>query len=505
MGSGIALSGLMAGLEVVLVDVSPQMRQRADGYIRQHLERKGLEERIQALNLSDTAQALAACQVVIEAIPEDLQLKQAAFAELGRICPPPAVLATNTSTLTVTAIASAAASPERVAGMHFFNPAPVLPLVEIARGAGTNEASVDALVELAKTLGKVPVVTADTPGFIVNRVARPFYGEALRLLGEGAAGHQQIDLLARLGAGFPLGPFELMDLIGIDVNLAATRTMYESSYGEPRYRPHRLQDQMVQRGALGRKCGRGFYRYEQGVRVEQDPQIPEPGHGEGYLLLSQGGWAPGLGQQLVQLGYSLSETHGDLPRLAIVASGKDEGGLADARRYDRGLDPGVPLLCQMADMTWSAVAAQMQHPERLVGFDGLFLAEGRAVTLVAGPGTAEPIREMVGQWVRALGRIPVWVEETPGLILPRIVCCLANEAAFAVQDRVAEARSIDQAVQLGLNHPIGPLARARSMGYDKAVAVLDHLFDEYREERYRVAPALRRWARWPEAKGGGER
>jgi 3-hydroxybutyryl-CoA dehydrogenase len=502
MGSGIALSGLLAGLPVVLVDVSPEMRRRASEYIQEHLTRKGQPERLATLQLSEAAQALAACQVVVEAIPEDLALKQSAFAELDRLCPPPAVLASNTSTLTVTAIASATQAPARVAGMHFFNPAPVMPLVEVARGAETSEAAIRTLVDLARTLGKTPVVTGDSPGFIVNRVARPFYGEALRILGERAAAQQQIDLLARLGAGFPLGPFELMDLIGIDVNLAAARSMFQASHGEPRYRPHRIQEQLVQRGALGRKTGRGFYEYSDGVRLAGDPEVPDPQVIGGFVLLSQGGWAPGLSKLLVQRGHNLSETHGEPPAVAIVTAGRGEGGLADARRYDRGLAPEVPLLCQMANVTWSAVAQQVERRERLIGFDGLFFAQGRAVTLVAGPQTAPGIRDEVDGWARALGKLPIWVEEIPGLVLPRLVCCLANEAAFALQDGVADASGIDTAMQLGLNHPRGPLAWAKALGYRKAVAVLDHLYEEYHEERYRAAPTLRRWARQESFEGG---
>jgi 3-hydroxybutyryl-CoA dehydrogenase len=195
MGAGIALTGLLAGLRVVLVEVSPQIREQASNYIRQHLQRKGQEQRAGMLTLSAEARALSGCQVVVEAIPEDLPLKQATFAELDRLCPPPAVLATNTSTLTVSAIASSAASRFRVAGMHFFNPAPVMPLVEVARGAETSDQAIQTLVELAQKLGKTPVITGDTPGFIVNRVARPFY-RALRLPSEGTQ-PQQIDLLAR--------------------------------------------------------------------------------------------------------------------------------------------------------------------------------------------------------------------------------------------------------------------------------------------------------------------
>jgi 3-hydroxybutyryl-CoA dehydrogenase len=502
MGSGIALAALQADLPVVLVDLSPQMRERAAAYIRQHLERKGLVERQDALQLSSTSQDLAGCQVVVEAIPEDLPLKRAVFAELDRACAPPAVLATNTSTLTVTAIASATGSPARVAGMHFFNPAPVMPLVEIARGAETSEQAVQALVELAQRLGKTPVVTGDTPGFIVNRVARPFYGEALRLLGEGAATHEQIDLLARLGAGFPLGPFELMDLIGIDVNLAAAQAMYAASHGEPRYRPHRIQEQMVQRGALGRKTGRGFYTYREGVRVGAAPAVPPPGAAGGSVLLSPGQWAPGLSPLLARRGHSRREPRGDRPVIAIVAAGRAEGGPAEVERHDQNLPADVPLLCQMADVTWSTVAEGLEHPARLVGFDGLFFVEGRAVSLVAGPQTSDEIREKADLWVRSLGKLPVWHAESPALVLPRLVCCLANEAAFALQDGVADAAGIDTAMRLGLNYPRGPLAWAESLGYRTVVAVLDHLYEEYHEERYRVAPGLRRWARQSVVEGG---
>jgi 3-hydroxybutyryl-CoA dehydrogenase len=293
-----------------------------------------------------------------------------------------------------------------------------------------------------------------------------------------------------------------MDLIGIDVNLAATQSMYAASHGEPRFRPHRIQEQMVQQAALGRKTGRGFYRYEEGQRTERDPEVPAASTGHGFALLSQGGWAPGLSTLLAQRGYSLSETHGDLPVVGIVTSGRGEGCLTDARRYDRGLSAEVPLLCQMANVTWSAVAERVERRERLVGFDGLFFAEGKAVALVAGPQTTAAVREKVDAWVRGLGKLPIWVEELPGLVLPRLVCCLANEAAFALQDGVADAEDVDTAVRLGLNHPRGPLDWARSLGYHRVLAVLDHLHEEYHEERYRAAPLLRRWARQETLEGG---
>jgi 3-hydroxybutyryl-CoA dehydrogenase len=201
--------------------------------------------------------------LIIEAAPEDLALKREIFASLSGLGTSDTILASNTSSLSITAIAASSMWPERVAGMHFFNPAPVMPLVEVISGSRTAPETVQAIQEVATRMGKTPVVAADMPGFIVNRVARPFYGEALKILGEGTARVQDIDE-AMKAAGFRMGPFELMDLIGIDINFAVTKSVYEAFFGEPRYRPHPIQQRMVEGGTLGRKSGRGFYSYEDG-------------------------------------------------------------------------------------------------------------------------------------------------------------------------------------------------------------------------------------------------
>ncbi|HEX6303163.1 MAG TPA: 3-hydroxyacyl-CoA dehydrogenase NAD-binding domain-containing protein, partial [Anaerolineales bacterium] len=230
MGSGIALTALLADLRVTLYDISATVLGQAFEYIEHHLNRKRKAINIKYLTLTQRLEDLNGSQVVIEAIPEQIDLKLETFSKLDPICPPPAILATNTSTLSVTAIAAAVTEPGRVAGMHFFNPAPILPLVEVIRGARTAAETIDFLERLAKNLGKTPVVAKDTPGFIVNRVARPFYGEALRLLGEGVASHEQIDTIIENGGGFRMGPFRLMDLIGIDVNYTATKSIYEQTF-----------------------------------------------------------------------------------------------------------------------------------------------------------------------------------------------------------------------------------------------------------------------------------
>ncbi|GAP62751.1 3-hydroxybutyryl-CoA dehydrogenase [Ardenticatena maritima] len=272
MGSGIAQVAAQAGYTVRLYDIADDVLQRAVERILHFVNRAAQKGRLdpelartvpERLHPTTDLHAFADCQVVIEAAPERLDLKQRLFADLESIVAPDAILATNTSTLSVTQIAAATQTPHRVAGMHFFNPAPLMRLVEIVAGAQTAPHVCETLAALAERMGKTPVHAKDVPGFIVNRVARPFYLEGLRLLETGVADHATIDRLIREGGGFKMGPFELMDLIGLDINFAASQSVYNAYFGEPRYRPSLLQQRMVESGRLGRKTGRGWYDYEE--------------------------------------------------------------------------------------------------------------------------------------------------------------------------------------------------------------------------------------------------
>lgn len=271
MGGGIAQVAALAGFDVLLHDVSGDALKASMERIKGDLRKSVQTGRATA---SDATGALTrirprrefndlgAADVVIEAAVEDLEVKKEIFRALDQIVAPRAILATNTSSLSITSIGSLTKTPESVVGMHFFNPPAQMKLVEIVRGSQTSDETVRTVHEMALAMGKTPVFCSDTPGFIVNRVARPFYGEALRLLGEGTATAEEIDRIARLSGGFRMGPFELMDMIGIDVNYAVTKSVYEQFFQEPRFRPHPIQRRMVEAGTLGRKTGQGFYRYE---------------------------------------------------------------------------------------------------------------------------------------------------------------------------------------------------------------------------------------------------
>ncbi|MEO8285727.1 MAG: 3-hydroxyacyl-CoA dehydrogenase NAD-binding domain-containing protein [Chloroflexota bacterium] len=269
MGSGIAQLAAQSGFDVLMYDVKDEFVQRGMGNIKNALQSRVDKGKMDAaemdailgrINTTVERDDAAAADLIIEAAPEDVDLKREIFSSLSAQCSPGTILATNTSSLSITSIAAAAKRPERVVGLHFFNPAPVMPLVEIISATGTSTDVVESVREIAQKMGKSPVRAADMPGFIVNRVARPFYGEALKILGEGTATVPAIDAAMR-AAGFRMGPFELMDFIGIDINFAVTKSVYDAFFGEPRFRPSPIQQRMVEANTIGRKSGQGFYTY----------------------------------------------------------------------------------------------------------------------------------------------------------------------------------------------------------------------------------------------------
>ena len=282
MGAGIAQLGCAAGFATVLHDPLPGALEKGEAGARKGLERWLEKGRVDegAAGLLETAgsiDGLAGCDLVIEAAPERLELKRELFAELSRICAPDAVLATNTSSIPVTALASAAARPENVVGMHFFNPPPLMRLLEVIRADQTGDRAVEIAREVGAAMGKDAILAADGPGFLVNRCGRPFYAEALRCLQERIASHETIDRIYRLGGGYRMGPFELMDLVGIDTGFEVAKSFTALSFGEPRWRPNPIQARMVAAGRLGRKSGRGYYDYSRDPYRPEDPPAPDGG------------------------------------------------------------------------------------------------------------------------------------------------------------------------------------------------------------------------------------
>jgi 3-hydroxybutyryl-CoA dehydrogenase len=343
-------------------------------------------------------------------------------------------------------------------------------------------------------MGKTPVEVSDSPGFIVNRVARPFYGEALRILGEGAGTVEQIDRIVEHGGSFRMGPFRLMDLIGIDINAGAMRSMYEQTFGEPRYRPHPLQMQKLAQGALGRKTGRGFYSYKDDSEQATQEGRPDTVQAEGDVWLSDGSWAPSLDESLGSKGYATHKIGAaQKPEAVFMRAGMNEDALGQVQSILESAPEGVPIFVQTADVALSEYLAQGLD-ERIIGFDGLFVTDD-LINLQSHEWISGKVKQSAENWLTQSGWQFEWLSESPAVVLPRIMAQLVNEACFALQDGVADKETIDTAMKLGVNYPSGPFEWGARLGYEKVLAILDHLHSEFHEERYRASYLLRNWVR----------
>ncbi|WP_099903227.1 3-hydroxyacyl-CoA dehydrogenase, partial [Methylobacterium frigidaeris] len=412
---------------------------------------------------------LAEAGLVVEAIVENLEIKRRVFAALEEVVAPEAILATNTSSLSVTAIAAGLRRPDRVAGLHFFNPAPLMALVEVVAGLASDPSVLDTLVATARDWGKQPVRARSTPGFIVNRVARPFYAEGLRLLEEGAADAATLDAVMREAGGFRMGPFELMDLIGHDVNAAVTKSVFEAYSGDPRFRPSLVQQEFVAAGWLGRKSGRGFYAY--------GPEAARP---------APGTLAPGPVPRAVVV-------EGDLGPAEPLAAALAEAGVALTRRGGEGLLRLEGASLALSDGRSATARVAAGAPADLVVFDlSLDYRAAPRIAVAVADQAPDGAGAAAAGLFRSLGTAVSLLDDAPGLAVLRTVAMLANEAAEAVLQGVASADDIDRAMTFGVNYPRGPLAWADAVGPGRILAVLDALQAATGDDRYRPSLLLRR-------------
>jgi 3-hydroxybutyryl-CoA dehydrogenase len=486
MGAGIAQLAARAGARTLVHDPDPDALARGIESARARLTKKGDDVAAARLEPVPELAGLAACGLVIEAAPERLELKREIFAALSEIVAPDCVLATNTSSVPVTAIATAASHPERVVGMHFFNPAPVMRLLEVVAGAESSDAALGVARATGEAMGKDVIDATDGPGFLVNRCNRPFGLEAMRLVTERIATVPEVDRICRLGGGFRMGPFELSDLVGVDVGLAVSESFSALSFGEPRWRPSPLQARMVAAGRHGRKTGRGWYEYpEGGTHRPGDTHPPDAGGGQGRLLVVTEG--PEVAGDLLvcaaEAGWDargVEDAEGEVPYLILDCSGGDP--------EEAPLQGGPQaILCAAGSL------AALDPGGGAVGFHLLPpLGGGCLVELTRGVDSHAAALARTEEVFRTLGLHVAWVGDAPGLVLGRIVAQVVNECAFALGEGVGTAEDIDLGMRLGLNYPLGPLAWADTIGLEHVLAILEGLWDEYREERYRPAPELRR-------------
>jgi 3-hydroxybutyryl-CoA dehydrogenase len=516
MGAGIAQLACKSGARTLLHDPIPEALSAGVQKLKDGFEKDAARGRLSAdeaqagvarLEAVADMAAFADCEMVIEAAPERLDLKHEIYARLSEIVGPECVLASNTSSLLVTAIAAAAENPQRVVGMHFFNPAPVMRLLEVVAGVESSQAALELAHATGEAMGKTVIRASDGPGFLVNRCNRPFGLEALRMLAEHIADVETIDRICRMEGGFPMGPFELMDLVGVDTGFEISKSFFEQSFGEPRWRPSPIAARYVAAGLHGRKSGRGYYDYAAGAgpgkHRPQDPDpldAPPPDHGEGVVVIAG---ACALAEELREtasgVGYEVRTPHeptgGVLPALVIdcdrrPAQDTDTSGpgRADRRGTPEPAQGGARLLlCRRGSLS------ALDPGGSAVGFHLLApVAEAKLIELTRTEGSSPLAAQRAERFFRALGKDVAWVEDAPGLVLGRIVCQIVNESAFALGEGVGSAQDIDQGMLLGLSHPRGPLAWADQIGLDEVLALLDALCEEYREERYRPAPVLRR-------------
>ena len=483
MGRGIAQIAVAGGFHVKMYDAQDGAARKAEEFIHRMINRaaeKGQMTEAEAaaangrLAIVEKLADFAGCGMVVEAIVENLEIKRELFRELEGICDKDTILASNTSSLSVTQIAAGCAHPDRVAGFHFFNPVPLLKVVEVVDGQMTAPWVADKLDAIARKCGHDPVRTQDTPGFLVNHAGRGLYTEGVRILAESIAEpHQVDDVLREGGANFRMGPFELMDTTGLDVSGVVMESIYEQFYQEQRFKPQAFIRNRMAAGLLGRKTGRGFYVYKDDKKVVPAARpVPK-----------------------------------DLPDSVWVGPDGDDGAgalaafltasVGERLKIETGAKPSARAICMVApygrDATMTALDLKIE-PERTVAVDPLFGFAGRR-TLMTTSVTDDGVRDMAHAVLAVDGGAVTIIHDSPGFIAQRVIATIVNISAEIAQMGIATPEDINKAVRLGLAYPQGPLEFGDSIGPARIHAILTAMHDFYGDPRYRPSPWLTRRAR----------
>ncbi|MFT7114958.1 MAG: 3-hydroxybutyryl-CoA dehydrogenase [Rhodoferax sp.] len=478
MGRGIAQLATQAGSHVLLFDLQIEASRATQTAIFLQWDKLCEKGRLDSAQVSaykarlqcvDTLAELADCTLVVEAVLECLDIKINLFAELEALVSPATVLATNTSSLSVTAIAARLKRPAQFAGFHFFNPVPLMKVVEVIAGLKTSPGACADLATYARQMGHTPVQAQDTPGFIVNHAGRAYGTEALRIVSEGVTDFATIDRILCDQIGFKLGPFELMDLTALDVSHPVMESIYHQYFEEPRYRPSVITAQRLAGGVIGKKVGEGFYRYEKGIaQISAEPAVPQVDEMPPVWLSPRAARRP----ELLAL----------LQRLEA--------------RIETGASPSAQALTLVAplgfDITTIAVVERLD-PARTVGIDMLVAdAATRRRVLATNPATRSDMRHAAHALMARDGKAVSVIRDSGGFVSQRVVASIVNIAADICQQSICSPTDLETAVTLGLGYPMGPLAMGNLYGPTNVLEVLFNMQTVYGDPRYRPSPWLRR-------------
>lgn len=478
MGRGIAQMAAQAGSAVILFDLQPNAAETARQALadtwqklvdKNKLEATQRAAMLDRLRCADTLASLAPCDLVVEAVVERLDVKQKLFSELESIVSEQSVLATNTSSLSVTAIGAALQRPRQLAGFHFFNPVPLMRVVEVIAGLKTDPLVCERLTAFAREFGHTPVSAQDTPGFIVNHAGRGYGTEALRVAGERVADFATIDRILKDQMGFRLGPFELMDLTALDVSHPVMESIYRQYYDEPRYRPSVITAQRLAGGVVGKKVGDGFYTYREGIaQVPAEPPVPEVGALPPVWVSPKAARRAEVYQLLKNLGANIETAQAPSAAALILVAplGLDVTTLAAVERLDPTRTIGIDMMLEDAATKRRVLATNpATRPDMRDAAHALFARDGKAVSVV---------------------------KDSGGFVTQRVVATIVNIAADMCQQGICTPKDLEVAVTLGLGYPMGPLAMGNKVGPTNVLEILFNMGTVYGDPRYRPSPWLRR-------------